>query len=90
MYSLAYDDMTALMFTLCWQVLRVDCATGHPRGWTDATSCVVVEVTTHRRRPFEKDVTASSTGVATLTVRFVSRQSMSTPASKLMMGCTRC
>jgi hypothetical protein len=64
----------------------VDCATGHPKGWMVVISCAVVEVITHRRQQFEKDVTASSTGVATLTVRFVSRQSMSTPASEVMIS----
>ena len=46
----------------------------------------MVEVITHKRQQFEKDVTASFIGAVMLTARFVSGQWMSTPANEVGFG----
>jgi len=46
----------------------------------------VVEVITHKRQQFEKDVIASFIGAVMLTARFVSGQWMSTPANEVGFG----
>lgn len=70
-----------------FQEPKIVFATKPRRGWTGVTCCVVAVATTPKKSHSRRDVTASSTGVATWSARPVSVWWTFTPVNK---DCNQC